>query len=302
VLLQDRWDIRAYAYCGTGYTKVEEVFEVKARTKPTDYVYTETEIKRYEDLNQRIDEIEKNGVSPEAIDKAVTEYLEENPIGDVPTKVSELENDAGYATGGYVDAKVAGIVIPSLDGYATESFVTEAIKNTDHATKAYVDAAIADVEVDIDLSSYATRTELNQVANSVPTKVSQLSNDKGYLTKHQDISHLATIGQVQNVEDKIPTKTSQLTNDSGFLTQHQDLSHLAPLSHTHPSYALKTEIPSTEGLATETYVNDAIAALVSNEIAIADDGTLSITQVSTDKLVQGKDTLVLNGGSASVQA
>jgi hypothetical protein len=51
-----------------------------------------------------------------------------------------------------------------------------------------------------------------------------------------------------------------------------------------------------------TYVNDAIAALVSNEIAIADEGTLSITQVSTDKLVQGKDTLVLNGGSASVQA
>ena len=47
-----------------------------------------------------------------------------------------------------------------------------------------------------------------------------------------------------------------------------------------------------------TYVNDAIAALVSEEIAIAEDGTLSITQVSTDKLVQGKDTLVLNGGSA----
>ena len=153
VLLQDRWAIRAYAYCGTGYTKVEEVFEVKARTKPTDYVYTETEIKRYEDLNKRIDEIEKNGISQEAIDKAVNEYLEENPIGEIPTKVSELENDAGYATEKYVDEKVSNVSV-DLSGYATEDYVDEAI-------------AEASLGGEIDLSGYAKKEDIPDVSDFI---------------------------------------------------------------------------------------------------------------------------------------
>lgn len=33
--------------------------------------------------------------------------------------------------------------------------------------------------------------------------------------------------QIASIQSAIPTKTSQLTNDSGFLTSHQDISHLA---------------------------------------------------------------------------
>lgn len=61
----------------------------------------------------------------------------------------------------------------------------------------------------------------------VPTKVSELDNDKGYLTQHQDLS-----GYVKKTE--MPTKVSAFENDKGYLTQHQDLS----------AYAKKTEIPS----------------------------------------------------------
>ena len=57
VLLQNDWKIRVYAY--VGYTKHEECFEVKARSKPDNYIYTETEIKRYEDFEERIEELEK---------------------------------------------------------------------------------------------------------------------------------------------------------------------------------------------------------------------------------------------------
>ena len=85
---------------------------------------------------------------------------------------------------------------------------------------------------------------------TIPTKVSQLQNDSGYLTEHQDLSEYAlktdlhkhtnknvldTItqekidgwnnksdfsGSYNDLSDKptIPTKTSQLTNDSGYLT------------------------------------------------------------------------------------
>lgn len=79
ILLQDIWDIRVYAYC-VDYTKIEEKFKVYKRGKPADYVYTETEIKDYDGLKARVDEIERNGVSQEAVNAAVSAYLNEHPI------------------------------------------------------------------------------------------------------------------------------------------------------------------------------------------------------------------------------
>ena len=58
ILLQESLDIRAYAYCGECYTKQSASFKVIARTKPADYVYTETEVKTLEYLTNKIDEIE----------------------------------------------------------------------------------------------------------------------------------------------------------------------------------------------------------------------------------------------------
>lgn len=58
ILLQQPFDIRVYAYCDC-YTKVEATFKVKARTKPSDYVYTETETLQYSTLGNRIDELQE---------------------------------------------------------------------------------------------------------------------------------------------------------------------------------------------------------------------------------------------------
>lgn len=80
ILLQSPWDIRAYAYCTDCYTKVEKIFKVKARTKPSDYAYTETEIKSYEYLEAKLTEIEEKGFSEETVQEAVDEHFEKNPI------------------------------------------------------------------------------------------------------------------------------------------------------------------------------------------------------------------------------
>lgn len=56
ILLQTSWPIHVYAYCGDCYTKASATFKVIARTKPDDYVYTETEVKRWEALEERVDE------------------------------------------------------------------------------------------------------------------------------------------------------------------------------------------------------------------------------------------------------
>lgn len=89
--------------------------------------------------------------------------------------------------------------IPSISGLASESYVNE-----------YVENAIKDIpKEEVDLSNYAKKTEL-------PTKLSQLANDKGYITS-------------------IPSEyvTESELNSKGYLTQHQDISGKADKSELH---------------------------------------------------------------------
>lgn len=107
VLLQTDWRINVYAY-DHSYTKHSAQFNVVKRTKPADYIYTETEIKNYDDLAARVDEIEKNGISDEAVSAAIEQYLEEN----------DLKVDlTGYATETYVNEKIETIELtPGPEG------------------------------------------------------------------------------------------------------------------------------------------------------------------------------------------
>ena len=111
-----------------------------------------------------------------------------------------------------------------------------------------------------DLSAYAKKTEIP----TVPTKVSAFENDKGYLTQHQDLSSYAKKSEIPTV----PTKVSQLENDKGYLTTHQDLS----------AYAKKSDIPSVAGFLTEADVRTLIESIVLNgylggyRVRVANDG------------------------------
>lgn len=61
------------------------------------------------------------------------------------------------------------------------------------------------IEDSEDLSSIIASIEqqIETTLLAIPTKVSQLANDKGYITSHQDISHLATKTELQGKQDKI---------------------------------------------------------------------------------------------------
>lgn len=72
VILQDNCDMNIFAFVKTddgSYTKHREVIKVNRRSKPADYVYTETEVKSYEMLMEKLDEIEQG-----LIDKIDNEY------------------------------------------------------------------------------------------------------------------------------------------------------------------------------------------------------------------------------------
>ena len=102
---------------------------------------------------------------------------------------------------------------------------------------------------------------------SIPTKVSELENDSGYLTEHQSLENYiteehyangmasqntATNALIRQVNERIdgiavPTKVSELENDSGYLTEHQSLAEYAKKSEIPAPYTLPTASTSTLG-------------------------------------------------------
>ena len=155
-----------------------------------------------------------------------------------------------------------------------------------------------------DLSNYYTKGETDsQIKKSidkikVPTKVSELSNDAGYLTQHQDISNLATKSEVSAVENKIPAAYelptasattlggvkvgSGLSITNGVLSatggggvadsvewdKVQNKPNFANVatSGDYNDLINQPTIPSVEGLASEAYVNEKVAAIVIPEV------------------------------------
>ena len=68
---------------------------------------------------------------------------------------------------------------------------------------------------------------------------------KGDISKQTDLVELTT---------DLDTSIKGWVNEQGYLTEHQDLS----------SYALKSEIPSLEGYATEEWVNNQLTNYTTN--------------------------------------
>lgn len=75
--------------------------------------------------------------------------------------------------------------------------------------------------------------QIASVNATIPTKTSQLTNDSGFLTEHQDISNLATKDDVKKKQDVI-VDLSEIREGASkgatALQEHQDISHLAEQS------------------------------------------------------------------------
>lgn len=226
ILLQSDFPIRVYAYCGEGYTKVEKVFKVHSRTKPSDYVYTETEVITVQAIEKRMGELE-DSLSAN-IDKTVSDYLKENPpqVDLTGYATEEWVEGKGYLTehqdiSGKADREHTHSynsltdkpTIPSIDGLATEEYVDNAVRNSTEGiatenwvkNQGYISSIPSEYVTENELSAkgYATNSQLSAYAKkselpTVPTKVSELENDKGYLTEHQSLEGYATESYVDN--------------------------------------------------------------------------------------------------------
>lgn len=183
------------------------------------------------------------------------------------------------ATKDYVDFKVANAATGNVDlsAYATVSAMNNALNNKadrinehTHANKSILDGITANDIANWNSASGSFSGSYNDLTDKpiIPTNTSQLTNDSGFVNQayvtnaiagaqlsggNVDLSNYVTTDSLNaalttkaNTTD-IPTRLSQLANDSGYLTS------------VPSEYALRSEIPSIEGLATETFVTDRIA-------------------------------------------
>ena len=83
ILLQEKGIIYVYIYVQEDdktHTKYEAEILVLFREKPSDYIYTETEVLSLESLEKRVKRIEEEGIPEGLIEETVDKYLTENPL------------------------------------------------------------------------------------------------------------------------------------------------------------------------------------------------------------------------------
>lgn len=93
ILLQTAGNIRIYGFA-EDHTEVAKIYKIFPRTKPEDYVYTETEVKRYETLAQEVEGLKKavEELSAGDDEKCITNVVDGSAKGSLRGTYSMAEN------------------------------------------------------------------------------------------------------------------------------------------------------------------------------------------------------------------
>ena len=187
IMLQTAGKIYVYPYLvidETVLTVTKFQATITPRPRPSDYIYTETELYHYSLLQDRVKKLEsdiitkideedisawaKEPTKPSYTAEEVGALPQDTFIPTVPENISAFENDVGY---------VLKEELPSLEGFATENYVNNAIANIPEvdltpyakredipsveglATEAYVDEAISKLDISSGLDAEITTDE-----------------------------------------------------------------------------------------------------------------------------------------------
>lgn len=239
---------------------LQDGIESEVQTAIGENYYTKLEVETY--VQEQIDAIPEVDLNPYALKT------------ELPTKVSELDNDTSLAT---------------------ETFVQEEIKKvdvSDQLPKNLSDLAEDEMHrlvTDAEKQEWSAKSDFSGSYNDLadkPTQVSAFENDAGYLTEHQSLDDYALKTDIPSLE--------------GLATEEHVKQEIAKIdvSDQLVNYALKEEIPSIEGLASETYVQDAVAEVdVSEQLkdyAKSTDVDSKIAEVQTQANTNKSDIVTLS--------
>lgn len=174
---------------------------------------------------------------------------------------NEIPSLVGYASETYVQNAIANIPSVNLDGYATETFVQNSIANK------------------------ADRSELVDFITimDVPSKTSDLTNDSGFVTS-QALNGFATESYVQNAIANAELGDGETIDLTIYETIASNDAKLA-------TKADRSEIPSLNGYATQIYVDNKVASIPSVDLtpyALKTDLNVYDTVASVDSKLSQK--------------
>ena len=132
------------------------------------------------------------------------------------------------------------IKLKKLDGTAVVPLINDATNNEKGIVKP--DGTTITVNNGV-LSASGTSITVDSAISSTSENPVQNKIIKSALDGKANSTHTHTKSQITDFPT-IPSKTSDLTNDSGFLTSHQDISGKADVDHTHTSTDI-TDLSST---------------------------------------------------------
>ena len=92
----------------------------------------------------------------------------------------------------------------ALKIYDGTQWISIDIDLSEYATKSELETSVTTLDDKIDSTKTELESSIAEVASDIPTTTSELTNDSGFITSAS-----------------VPTKTSELTNDSGYITTTQ---------------------------------------------------------------------------------
>ena len=172
--------------------------------------------------------------------------------GEIPTKLSQLTNDAGFITTAALTDYALKTEIPEVDGFATKEEVNEAVKDT---------------------VKYQSFQNPNDPA---PRKTIQLAN-------HDTLSGIGTNGQGYNIA--MVSKWDKVDLGAAGLSINLNGKDARPTYNDDKELALKEDIPDITPLATKEEVN-ALIKTVGEGLQVGDsEHTTNINTTEDNKVM-----------------